>query len=66
MHDSIRGVNVWLHQLRIIDDNFLRSRDDLEVISLDCCDYMRGEYRIIVRRAGETYDSHRGQMTRTK
>ena len=66
MQDTIRGVDIWFYQLRIIDDDFLRSRNDLEVVPFDCCDYARGEYRIIVGEAEETYDLHQGQMTRTK
>ena len=66
MQDTIRSVDVWLYQLCIIDDDFLRCRNDLEVVPLNCCDYMRGEYQIVIRRGEETYDSHQDQMTRTK
>ena len=48
MQDTVRGVDIWLYQLRIVDDDLLRSCDDLEVVSLDRRDCMRSEYRISV------------------
>ena len=44
MQDTIRGVDIGLHQLRVVDNDLLRSCDDLEMVSLHSCDYMHSEY----------------------
>jgi len=50
---TIRGVDIRLHQLCTVDDDLLGSCDDLEVVSLHSCDYMRSEYRVVTTDCGK-------------
>lgn len=53
MNDTIGGIDIWLYQLRIIYGGFLRRGCDLEMVSLDGFNCMRGEYRTVANGGGD-------------